>query len=102
MKNLSVSTRSTASEMIEEAGEKLKSSHKMLADLFTVAFDKPLDPQLPSHQQRIVRLWPVVSEMVNAAFLDLDEALRLIRETEFDAPVFQCPFVAEESEVAEQ
>ena len=69
---------------LSEASVKLTSSHKMLDDLFNVAFDKPLDPQLPSDQQRILRLWPVVSEMVNAAFCDLDDYIRIIHEIEFE------------------
>lgn len=69
---------------LSDATVKLTASHKMLDDLFTVAFDKPLDPQLPSDQQRILRLWPVVAEMVNAAFCDLDDYIRTIHEIEFE------------------
>lgn len=69
---------------LSEASVKLTASHKMLDNLFTVAFDKTLDPQLPTDQQRILRLWPVVSEMVNAAFCDLDDYLRIIHEIEFE------------------
>lgn len=71
--------------MLSEAGAKLTAAHKMLDDLFTVAFDKDLDPQHPSHQQRIHRLWPVVAEMVNAAFCDLDDYIRIIKEVEFES-----------------
>ena len=69
---------------LSEASVKLSASHKMLDDLFTVAFEKTLDPQLPSDQQRILRLWPVVAEMVNAAFCDLDDYIRIIHVIEFE------------------
>lgn len=78
MKTIDVNTA------LSEASVKLTTSHKMLDNLFTVAFDKPLDPQNPSDQQRILRLWPVVSEMVNAAFCDLDDYIRTIHEIEFE------------------
>lgn len=77
MKTIDVNTA------LSEASVKLTASHKMLDNLFTIAFDKPLDPQNLSDQQRILRLWPVVSEMVNAAFCDLDDYIRTIHEIEF-------------------
>lgn len=79
MKNSALET------MMAEATEKLMSSRKMLDDLFTVAYDKDLDPSIPADQQRILRLWPVVAEMVNAAFCDLDDYIRLIHEMEFES-----------------